>query len=141
MLDRGRPVEVVRSSRLAPTVSLALHHLSAEVRDVRVLNRLIQMHLCLHVVVVRAPRTLVQSGHLDVLDLSLRHSGALSGEEFLLLIIDYAVLHFMRFGRRTLRFGKLLVHNVGLHLGVVVLATLILSDGHLVRGNLDAPTS
>ena len=82
----------------------------------------------------------MQPGHLDVLDLSLRHSGALSGEEFLLLIIDYAVLHFVRFWRRTLRFGELLVHNIGLHLGVVVLATLILSDGHLVRGNLDAPT-
>ena len=109
-------------------------------RYIRVLNRLIQMHLCLHMVVVRTPRTLVQSCHLDVLDLSLRHSGALSGEEFLLLTIDYAMLHFVRFWCGTLRFGEFLVHNIGLHLGVV-LDTLILSDGHLVRRNLDAPLS
>ena len=83
---------------------------------------------------------LVQSSHLDILNLGLCHAGALPREEFLLLIIDHAVLHLVRFGCRALRLGKLLVHDIGLHLGVVVLSCLILSDGHLVRRNLDTPT-
>ena len=50
------------------------------------------------------------------------------------------MLHFVRFGRWALRFGELLMNNVRLHLRVLILDTLILSDGHLVRRNLDAST-
>ena len=74
VLDRGRSIEIVGSPRLAPTVALTLHHLTAEVRDVRVLNQLVvQMHLRLHMVRTTAC-TLGQSCHLDVLDLGLCHA-------------------------------------------------------------------
>ena len=120
-------------------MALALYHLSAEVRDVGILDGLVQVHLRLHVMSV-ATTTLVQARHLYVLDLGLSNAGAFSGEEFLLLIINHAVLHFVRFGRGTLRFREFLVYHVGLHLRVIVLNTLILSDGHLVRRNFYAST-
>ena len=119
-------------------MALALHYLSAEVRDVGVLDGLVQMHLSLHMVSIAT--ALVQARHLNVLDLGLGNAGAFSREEFLLLIINHAVFHFMRFGSGTLRFCEFLMNYIGLHLRVIVLDSLILSDGHLVRGDLDAST-
>lgn len=50
VLDGACAVEIVRSAGLAPAVALALHDLAAEVRDVGVLDGLVQMHLRLHMV-------------------------------------------------------------------------------------------
>ena len=53
-------------------MALALYHLSAEVRDVGILDGLVQMHLCLHVMSVAT--TLMQARHLNVLNLGLSNA-------------------------------------------------------------------
>ena len=76
MLHRSCSVEVVGASRLAPTVPLALHDLPADVSMVvdTVLDRLVQMHLSLYVMVlglVQGALMTMQACHLDILYLGL----------------------------------------------------------------------
>lgn len=57
----------------------------------------------------------------------------------MLLTINDAVLHFVGFGRGTLRFGELLVHYVRfVRIAAAGDYALILSDRNLVRRDLNA---
>lgn len=112
---------------------LTLHDLATEVGDIRVRDRLVQMHLRLDMLSI-AP--LVQPSHLNVLDLGLCNSRALPCEELLLVLVDYTVLHFVRLRGWTLRFREFLM-NIRLNLWVILHARMLVY-GDLMRGYLNA---
>ena len=114
VLHGPRSIELIRTARLPPTVTLALHHLSTDMpMVVHILDGLVQMHLRRDVVMLGlVDRAIVrmQARHLDVLNLSLVYSRALPCEELLMVCrANHALLHLVRLGRGALRLGKLLL--------------------------------
>lgn len=100
VLHRATHAEVVGTARLPATVSLALDDLSAHVAaTTAVLDvRLIQVQLCLDVMVINTSMVtalVVQSRHLNVLNLRLIDARTLAREELLLVVGKDTVLHLM----------------------------------------------
>ena len=86
------------------------------------------MHLSLHVMMIIPQSALVmQTCHLDILDLGVIHSRALSREEFLLLRFQIlTMLHLLCLWGRALRLCELFVDAVLFHLLVVNITLMLL---------------
>ena len=105
--------QVVGAAWLSTTMCLSLYHLPTYLGGVirleyRLANRLVYVHLCLDVMVVRTS-WVQQSCHLDVLNLRLVDARSLSGKELLLVVGDDTIFNFTRFRCRTFWLGELLL--------------------------------
>ena len=95
---------------------LTLYHLTTYLGGVvrleyRLANRLVYVHLCLDVMVVRTS-WVQQSCHLDVLNLRLVNARSFSGKKLLLVAGDDTIFYFTRFRCRTFRLGELLLRKL-----------------------------
>ena len=113
MLHGARKLSASSSARLAPTVTLALNHLSADVLlRICLLNWLIKMHLSVNMVMVAR-----QSRHLNVLHLlhvvmgrmPVVDTRALASEELLLVGGQYSGINLTRFRCGALTLRKLML--------------------------------